>query len=353
MLIVCVKIDFADKSNSIRAVIRGIATNSDGRTPGIASPSAEAQASAIRSAYANAGLTDFNETRYLECHGTGTQAGDPQEVQGVASVFSQSRSADQPLVIGSIKSNIGHSEPAAGVSGMLKAVLIVENGSIPGNPTFITPNPKIDFENLRVKATRTAIPWPRGAIRRVSVNSFGYGGSNAHAVVEEPKVAISNFTPAHKSSYASVDSFFDDDDAESVSLSRPTVLLFSANKESSLKSNLKLLRKHLLNPNVKIGLSDLAYTLSERRTHHFNRAYLTTKTAQIDETSVTYGKQSNEPLKLGLVFTGQGAQWSQMGKELVETFPELKALLLHFDDVLKACSIPPSWSFLGKDFIYR
>lgn len=126
----------------IRAVIRGTATNSDGRTPGIASPSAEAQAMAIRAAYANAGITDFNQTSYLEFHGTGTQAGDPTEVKGAASVFAPSRDPEKPLYIGSIKSNIGHSEPAAGISGLMKAVLSLENGMIPGNPTFIDPSPK-------------------------------------------------------------------------------------------------------------------------------------------------------------------------------------------------------------------
>lgn len=126
----------------IRAVVLGTASNSNGRTAGIASPNSEAQALAIRAAYASAGITDLNSTTYLECHGTGTQAGDPTEVRGIGSIFAATRSADKPLIIGSIKSNIGHSEPAAGLSGLLKAVLSIENGLIPGNPTFINPSPK-------------------------------------------------------------------------------------------------------------------------------------------------------------------------------------------------------------------
>lgn len=176
--------DAVRDGDPIRAIIRGTATNSDGKTPGIASPSAEAQAMAARAAYANAGISDLAATGYIEMHGTGTQAGDPQEVKGVASVFAASRAGDAPLVMGSIKSNIGHSEPAAGVSGLIKAVLAVEKGRIPGNPTFIDPNPNIDFEGSRVRATRYTIPWPAAtseattgaAIRRASVNSFGYGG---------------------------------------------------------------------------------------------------------------------------------------------------------------------------------
>ena len=126
----------------IRGVIRGTSTNSDGWTPGIASPSADAQAVAIRAAYSAAGIDNFNNTGYLECHGTGTLAGDPIEVAAAASVFSPTRSADNPLIIGSVKSNIGHSEPAAGINGLLKTVLAVEKGIIPGNPTFVDPNPK-------------------------------------------------------------------------------------------------------------------------------------------------------------------------------------------------------------------
>lgn len=146
----------------IRAIIRGSATNSNGWTAGIASPSSEAQATAVRQAYLNANISDFNTTGFLEFHGTGTNAGDPIEVNGVASVFSPTREPDKPLIIGSvsiltslaiifmlrlasksqIKTNIGHSEPAAGISGLLKAILCLERGMIPGNPTYEKPNPQ-------------------------------------------------------------------------------------------------------------------------------------------------------------------------------------------------------------------
>lgn len=124
----------------IRAVIRGTATNSDGRTAGIANPSVEAQGYAIQAAYNNAGITDLTETRFLECHGTGTLAGDPVELQAASSVLCRGRN-DGPLIVGSLKSNIGHSECSAGISGLIKTVLTLERGIIPGNPTFVTPNP--------------------------------------------------------------------------------------------------------------------------------------------------------------------------------------------------------------------
>jgi acyl transferase domain-containing protein len=138
-------------NDPIRAVVLGTASNHNGRTAGIASPNAESQALAIRAAYRSAGITDFNQTAFLECHGTGTQAGDTTEVKGIASVFAATRSADNPLIIGSIKSNIGHAEPAAGLSGLMKAVMSIEKGAIPGNPTFITPNPKSKYLYLLAK----------------------------------------------------------------------------------------------------------------------------------------------------------------------------------------------------------
>ncbi|KAI9651886.1 MAG: Type I Iterative PKS [Alyxoria varia] len=331
----------------IRAVIRGTATNSDGKTPGIASPSSEAQALAIRAAYANAGISDFYNTKYVECHGTGTQAGDPTEVKGVASVFATSRALNDPLIIGSVKSNIGHSEPAAGISGLLKAILALENGTIPGNPTFITPNPNIDFQTLKVRASRTAIKWPSGSTRRASVNSFGYGGSNVHVVVEKPAQAMSHHTASFIGAPEDEDIFAGDEPASPASL-RPYTLVFSANDESSVRAYTQAMRKHLMNPNVRVNLPDLAYTLSERRTHHFNRAYIVTRGSKLDENSFVLGKKQSEAPEIGFVFTGQGAQWSQMGKGLVESIPLAKSVLRHLDDVLKTISYPPSWSLLSE-----
>ncbi|KAL9024790.1 MAG: hypothetical protein Q9180_007806, partial [Flavoplaca navasiana] len=330
----------------IRAVIRGSATNSDGRTPGIASPSSEAQATAIRAAYANAGITDLSGTAYLECHGTGTQAGDPTEVGGVASVFSSSRTFDDPLIIGSVKSNIGHSEPAAGISGLLKTILSIEKGIIPGTPTFITPNPKINFQGLKVRASRTAIPWPKSEVRRASVNSFGYGGSNAHVVLEEPRILVGSAKPTFVSSISQDnDDFFGEEESQST---RPFTLVFSANDESSLQAYCRKMRQYLMNPSVKVSLPDLAYTLAERRTHHYHRGYVVTQSTALNEAAFIYQKKSTEPLKVGFVFTGQGAQWSTMGKSLVETFPTASLLLKHFDDVLQSTPNPPSWSLLKE-----
>lgn len=173
--------DAVANGDPIRAIIRGTAVNASGRTNGIANPSSDAQAAVTRQAMKNAGIEDqdFAKTRYLEAHGTGTLAGDPIEARGAASVFSKSREVNQELVIGSIKSNIGHSEPAAGLSGLLKATIVVEKGIIPGTPTFVSPNPNIDWKGLRLKASRMSMSWPKvdaDNIRRAGVNSFGFGG---------------------------------------------------------------------------------------------------------------------------------------------------------------------------------
>ncbi|KAK5992001.1 Highly reducing polyketide synthase [Cladobotryum mycophilum] len=332
----------------IRAVIRGSATNSDGWTPGIASPSSDAQATAIRAAYANAGIRDFNETGYLECHGTGTLAGDPIEVSGAASVFAPTRTSENPLIIGSIKSNIGHSEPAAGISGLLKAVLAVETGIIPGNPTFIDPNPKIDFEKLRVRATRATIQWPSNTpFRRASVNSFGYGGSNAHVVLDAAEHIVSKSNLTHISSYnQDVEDFFDL--GEPAVSKTPKLLVTSANDEESLKRYIDTLSSHLINPGVKVELDDLAYTLGVRRSKHFQRGFTVTKSTKLETESFTFGKLKSEAPRIGFVFTGQGAQWSQMGKELVETFPSARSLLQKLDKALQSLPSPPKWSLISE-----
>ncbi|KUJ12798.1 putative polyketide synthase [Mollisia scopiformis] len=328
----------------IRAIIRGSATNSDGRTPGIASPSAEAQAAAIRAAYSNAGISDIGATAYVECHGTGTPAGDPIEVSALASVFAHSKTSENPLVIGSIKSNIGHSEPAAGLSGLLKGILCLEKGLIPRNPTFLTPNPKIDFATSRMVVPTKTMKWPRRVLKRVSINAFGYGGSNAHVIIDHFETSSEKPSRIHVSSFtADFDDLFNDQDG-----TRPFTLVFSANDEASLRSYCKAICKHLINPNVAIKLPDLSYTLSERRSRLFHRAYVVADETTLDEGAFVFGKKNASAPRIGFVFSGQGAQWPQMGKALIETFPVVKAVILHLDEVLQGLMNPPSWSLLHE-----
>lgn len=276
-------------------------------------------------------------------HGTGTQAGDPEEVRGVAAVFAPSRPESCPLIIGSIKSNVGHSEPAAGISGLLKAVLAVEKAQIPGNPTFINPNPSIDFEGSRVRATRWTIPWlDQKRPRRASVNSFGYGGSNAHCLIEE--------FPTEKRSFASCfnenldEDLFADDTSE---VSRPYILVLSANDENATRAYARSLHKHLINPRVSVPMESLAFTLCERRTRHFHRGYLVTNNRFINPDAFAYGKKTETP-RIGFIFTGQGSQWPQMGRSLLQNFPVALDTIRRLDNTLQNLAQAPTWNLVAE-----
>jgi acyl transferase domain-containing protein len=148
----------------------------------------------------------------------------------------------------------------------------------------------------------------------------------------------------HVSSFTSdYDAIFADDET-----TRPFTLIFSANDENSLKAYCKAIRKHLIDPNVAIKLSDLSYTLSERRSRLFHRGYVVADKTDLDEGGFVFGKKSTAAPKVAFVFTGQGAQWSQMGKDLIETFSVAKSVVEHLDDVLQRLPNPPPWSLLGK-----
>lgn len=168
----------------IRSVVRGSAVNSNGKTMGISLPSSEGQEAVMRKAYAKAGLSNFNETDYIECHGTGTPVGDPIEVEGVSRVFKRTNPGQGPVLIGSVKTNLGHSEATSGLTSIIKATLSLEKARIPATIGIKNINPKIKVDEWGVKIVTKAIDWPNsdGLIprtRRIGVNSFGYGGANS------------------------------------------------------------------------------------------------------------------------------------------------------------------------------
>lgn len=160
--------------DTIRAVIRGTAVNSDGKTPGITLPSKDAQISLIQTAYEQSGC-DPAETGYFEAHGTGTAAGDPLETGAVGATLGLHRKEGEEgkLYIGSVKTNIGHLEGASGLAGLIKAVLSVEKGVIAPNLWFEKGNPAIDFDGWKIRVPTEPVPWPSSGIRRASINSFG------------------------------------------------------------------------------------------------------------------------------------------------------------------------------------
>ncbi|KAL9047293.1 MAG: hypothetical protein Q9214_000093 [Letrouitia sp. 1 TL-2023] len=201
--------DALANNDPIRSVIRATSINANGRTGGISHPSPEGQEAVMRRAYETAGGLDPNLTGYFECHGTGTAVGDPLEVSAIGKIFAPGRQ-DEPLLIGSIKPNLGHSESSSGLAGVMKAVLAIEHGQIPATIGLANPNPNIDFDGAKVKVVTETTPWPVSKpIKRASINSFGYGGANAHAIIESIESIVPGYKPyASRSSsrYSSVNS---------------------------------------------------------------------------------------------------------------------------------------------------
>ena len=277
--------------NPVRAVVRSTTTNSDGRTPGLSTPSTESQEALIRKAYELAGITDFSQTAFAECHGTGTSVGDPIETNAIARVF-----GDSGVYIGSIKPNLGHSEGASGVSSLMKAVLALEHRTIPPNIKFSSPNPKIPFQEANLTVPLEPTPWPESRQERVSVNSFGIGGSNAHVIVES---ACNTPRPPRANQLAS----------------SPHLLLFSAATPPSLRK-MKESFQDLVSEKPE-DLQHLAYTLANRREHLAHRAFMVTRR---DRPGVPSQGRNAASLShsLIMVFTGQGAQWPRMGRELLQ-----------------------------------
>ncbi|MBB4933693.1 phthiocerol/phenolphthiocerol synthesis type-I polyketide synthase D [Lipingzhangella halophila] len=181
----------------VLAVIRGSAVNSDGSSSGLVAPNPEAQRDVVRAACADAGV-EPTAIGYVEAHGTGTPLGDPIEASALGAVLGRRRPAEAPLLIGSVKANLGHLEAAAGSAGLIKAVLSVSAGTIPATPHFTEPSPHIDFSGERLEVVARTRPWPgRGESPRIAgVSSFGFGGTNAHVIVEQAAEDPSS-APAH------------------------------------------------------------------------------------------------------------------------------------------------------------
>ncbi|CAN9080485.1 unnamed protein product [Alternaria alternata] len=170
--------------DNIRAIIRGTGSNQDGRTPGITQPSSVSQENLIRHTYRTCNL-GFESTRYIEAHGTGTQIGDAMEMRALGAVFRTARSPRAPLFVGSVKTNIGHLEGGSGLAGIAKSILILEKGFIPPNALFEKLNTKVNAKRNYIQVPTSCIRWPGEGLRRISVNSFGFGGSNAHAILDD------------------------------------------------------------------------------------------------------------------------------------------------------------------------
>ncbi|KKZ65546.1 hypothetical protein EMCG_08619 [[Emmonsia] crescens] len=319
--------------DAIRAVIVNSGINQDGRTQGITMPSSVAQERLIRSVYAEARIDPF-ETGYVEAHGTGTKVGDPMEANALYSVFGKGRPSNQPLLVGSIKSNIGHTEGASGVVSVIKTALMLEKGFILPNCDFEKPNSAIPLEEWNLKVPKKQVPWPRGKTY-ASINNFGFGGSNAHVVLKKARP----LSPLQVHDLKFGNDF--DTPAPKPSGMRKIYTLSSHDKETlvfQIKTLEIYLEKHPEAFDVHL-MNNLAYTLCQRRNHlSWKVAVSSPSSSKLIEalsTNITPQRSVDEPL-IGFVFTGQGAQWDKMGRELLGTYPVFRATMETADECLAA-----------------
>ncbi|OJJ70374.1 hypothetical protein ASPBRDRAFT_155129 [Aspergillus brasiliensis CBS 101740] len=336
--------DAVRDGDHLYAVIRGSGSNQDGRTAGITLPNGSAQESLVRRVYQMAGLCPM-DTEFVEAHGTGTQAGDPIEAEALARVFGPGRTASRPLRIGSIKTNVGHLEGTSGVAGIIKAVLMLENRMFLPNRNFDNINPRILLDEWKLKVQLECQPWDTPGPHRVSVNSFGYGGSNAHVILEDAWGYMSDRGLVELAGRSMSRGAGDDDKGPEPRLAR--VYMLSAFSEGSLKEYGRHLRAYLLGKGPKATddfMNSFAYTLNERRTAHLYRvAILGTTATEVSEalqpvTARIY--QASRRPNIGFVFTGQGAQWYGMGKGLMALYPIFRQSVHRLDAYMATVQAP-------------
>ncbi len=295
--------------NQILAVVAGTAANTDGRKSSLTVPSAEAQIALMTQAYATAGI-DATQIDYLEAHGTGTPVGDPIESRAIGEALGQQRPADQPLLIGSIKSNIGHLEAASGVAGLMKALFCVIERQVPATIGITRLNPNIPFADLNLQVvTETQALKPVGKLV-VGVNSFGFGGANAHVILESP--------PQASEPPASTD--------------HQVPLIVSAKDHAGLVAQSEQFAE-FLSESAEASLYDVAYQSLVRRDIHPQRVVVFSTDAQQSAQALLdfatdpgvpslsavleSGMALEQPKGPVFVYSGNGSQWQGMGKSLL------------------------------------
>ncbi|ATB40500.1 polyketide synthase [Cystobacter fuscus] len=306
--------DALAKGDSILGLIRGSAITHDGRSSGLMVPNGRSQERVIRMAMEGCGV-EPGQVDYVEAHGTGTSLGDPIEMEALRAVFGRKSSREEPLFVGSVKTNIGHLEAAAGIAGLIKVILSMQNEAIPAHLHFARPNPNIRWDDLPVTIPTATQPWPRGARRRIAgLSSFGFSGTNVHIVLEEAPLLTR--TPVEKD--------------------RPVhVLTMSAKTEAALDA---LVEEHERALPDDVALGDWCYTANVGRSHFEHRAAVSGATAAglraglarlraekiRPKREARRGTESPRPVFL---FTGQGSLHPGVGRELYETQPAFRTAL--------------------------
>ncbi|WP_406335968.1 SDR family NAD(P)-dependent oxidoreductase [Streptomyces sp. NBC_00203] len=306
----------------IHGVILGSGINTDGRTVGLALPSARSQAALLARVYAEAGI-GADEVAYLEAHGTGTQAGDPVECAALGEVLGRRRTSGAPLPIGSVKSNLGHLEAAAGVPGLLKALLVLRERRIPATLHTTPPSSRIDFAGLGLEPVAKARPLS-GKRLVAGVNSFGFGGANAHVVLSAAPKAYDRSRPG---------------------CAGPLPLVVSARTPQALEAAAVRWAEHLEDL-VPDAFYDTAYTACRRQARYEHRFALLAEdpsaaaralrqVARGEPARGTARAVGVERGRIGLVFSGNGSQWAGMGAELLGAETHFTAEVDAVDEVLR------------------
>ncbi len=305
----------------IYSVIRGAAVNQDGHTSSMTVPGIEGQSAMLRKAY-DVARVDPRRVVYVEAHGTGTPVGDPIELTALGRVLGGGRDPGSAIVVGSVKTNIGHLEAGSGIAGLIKAALVLHHGEIPPNLNFEQANPNIPFETLGLRVAKKAEPLPRQAneLPVVGVNSFGFGGTNAHVVLEAAPAA---FVPELVSAKQ---------------VNRPVLLPISARDDEALRKYAAAYQDYLADETM--DPRELATAAGRRKEHHERRLVIRGRDRQelrrrlrawvsgMEQVrGVSQGRANKQLGDLTFVYTGQGAQWWGMGQQLQRCEPVFRRCL--------------------------
>jgi acyl transferase domain-containing protein/NADPH:quinone reductase-like Zn-dependent oxidoreductase/aryl carrier-like protein len=333
----------------IYAVIRATALNQDGRTPGMTVPSQQAQADLIRSACEKSSIAP-RDIQYVEAHGTGTPVGDPIEANAIGAVIGCGRTGEDRCWVGSVKTNIGHLEAGAGMASLLKVALALHHQRIPQNLHFGQANPAIDLEALGLRIPTELVNWQSAQSRLAGINGFGYGGANAHVILEQaPQSSQSCFstTPSRKSKPKS----------ESEANSTPVLLPLSARNPAALQQSAQALAEWLADGGSRFHLAEIAGYYAHRRSHFDVRASVCAvdHAAMIDQLNTLVKTQVGE-LKnditaaqkekgVAFVLSGQGPQWWAMGRGLLKFSPAFRSMIKRCDAEFRKHG---NWSLLTE-----